>query len=242
MPVKRSAPRLTLAEAYQAAETFLVHIGATPSRLEEPLDGIVEFEGSGYFSRLRYDDAPVAQAAVLALLKQIEGRDQTPILFSASGFSDSAEVFADNVNVALFSMTEIGDVEARGRAAQHLLPSKRFEPPFAPSADEDADRPPDTSMQGQSAIADHEWLDCPTCGTTHHPDANFCHRCGAGLSRKNRVDPTTRRRKLDMADAPDPVEVRNRAAAQAGTAESHGRTGTLRCVNCGSLDIEMLRD
>ena len=196
MPVKRRAPILSFAEAYHAAQTFLVHIGATPTHIDEPADGIAEFEGNGYFSRLRYDDAPVTQGAILALLKHIEGDDSIPILFSASDFTGAAEVFGENLNVALYAITPIGDMHPRSPAAHQLLPHARFEAPFAPVVDEEElDRPPGIWMPGQSSgVADHEWLDCEVCGTTHHPEANFCHRCGASLSRKNRVVPTARRR------------------------------------------------
>lgn len=246
MPTKRVAPSLTFAEAYHAAQTFLVHIGAPPTRLEEPANGIVEFESDGYMSRLRYHDAPLTQGAILGLLKYVEGRPEAPILFSVSGFTGSAEVFAENLHVALFVITPIGDMEPHSPSARSLMPRTPFEPPFADVAhEEETDRPPGVWMPGQTGgIADHEWIDCQVCGTTHHPEANYCHRCGAALKRKQRVIPTARRRStLESATTPPPPEVRRRAAAQAAGAPEagprHEHVAAMRCRNCGSRDIEV---
>ncbi len=244
MPRKQTGSSLSFSEAYHAAQTFLVHIGATPVNLNEPVDGIVEFEGGGYFSRLRYDDAPVVQAAVLGLLKQVEEQDRTPILFTATGFSGSAELVGDRLNVALFSIMPDGDMKACTRSAHNLMPTEPFEAPFADALqDPEADRQSGVWRPGQHALADHEWVDCPSCGTTHHPDANFCHRCGASLARKNRVDPTARRPNgRDGADAPDPDEIRSEVPAHIGGAGSLGDAATMRCRNCGSHDIESLNE
>ena len=171
MPRKRTAMSLTFAEAYHAAQTFLVHIGATPTSLDEPTDGIVEFQGVGFISRLRYDNAALTQGSLLALLKTAEESGETPILFSASGFTGSAEVFGENLKVALFSITETGDMHPFSAAARQLAEGLPFDPPFADAEpDEDLDRPPGVWMPGEdSGVADHEWIDCETCGTTHHP-------------------------------------------------------------------------
>ncbi len=240
MPRQRAGSSLTLSEAYHAAQTFLVHIGATPDKVNEPVDGIVEFEGRGYFSRLRYDDEPVIQAAVLGLLKQVEEQDKTPILFTATGFSSSAELVGDRMDVALFSIMPDGDMKARTRSAQNLMTAEPFEPPFADALkDRKTDGTSSIWMAGHGALPDHEWVDCPSCGTTHHPDANFCHRCGASLARKNRVDPTALRRDSpDGADAPDQDATRSRAPAHIVAAGSPGDVATMRCRNCGSHDIE----
>ena len=188
---------------------------------------------------MRYDDAPITQGAILALLKYVEGRDKAPILFSASDFSGAAEVFGENLNVALFAITKLGDMEPRSPAAHAMMPTERFEAPFAPVArEEDLDRPPGVWMPGQTGIADHEWLDCQVCGTTHHPEANFCHRCGASLARKNRVIPTSRRHTtLETATTTPPVGVRRRDAAQASA--EHDHPSSMRCRNCGSTDIDV---
>jgi hypothetical protein len=242
MPLKRKAPRLAFAEAYHAAQSFLVHLDMAPSRVDEPADGIVELVSDEYFARLRYDDTPVSQGAILALLKIVENKDLIPILFSASGFTGAAEVFGENLNVALFSIDAEGDAIPRSPAAHQLMPHERFEPPFAvvDENDPNLDRPAGVWLPGQSedGIADHEWLDCPVCGTTHHPEANFCHRCGAGLARKTRVSPTVTRRGGAMAKAPaPPIEMRR----QAGT-HRHSETHSMRCRNCGSDDIEVLEE
>ena len=44
-------PTLSLAEAYHAAQTWLIHAGAVPERVDEPVDGVIEMEGGGLFSR-----------------------------------------------------------------------------------------------------------------------------------------------------------------------------------------------
>lgn len=241
MPRKRTAMSLTFAEAYHAAQTFLVHIGATPTSLDEPADGIVEFQGAGFISRLRYDNAALTQGSLLALLKTAEESGETPILFSASGFTGSAEVFGENLKVALFSITETGDMHPFSAAARQLAEGLPFDPPFADAEpDEDLDRPPGVWMPGEdSGVADHEWIDCETCGTTHHPDANFCHKCGASLARKNRLNPTSKG-KSSAASRPAgaPREVRQRTAP--ATNGRHEHPDSMRCRNCGSDDIEVL--
>lgn len=243
MPLKRRAPSLSFAQAYHAAQSFLVHIGATPTRLDEPADGIVEFEGNGFFGRLRYDDAPLAQGAILGLLRQIEDDEGTvtPILFSATGFSGAAEVFGENLDVALFTIAPSGDMLPRSPSAHHLMPAERFEPPFAPEEpEEDGDRPPGVWLPGQSGIADHEWIDCTVCGTTHHPEANYCHKCGASLVRKQRVIPTARRRGTLQSGGTAPIESRRQMSTQ--RPRSHDHAGAMRCRNCGFSDIDVLRD
>ena len=239
MTVKRKSPSLTFAQAYHAAQTFLVHIGATPERLDEPADGIVEFEGNGFLSRLKYDDIPVKQGAILGLLKMAEGQGKTPILFSATNFTGAAEVFGENLNVALFTITSHGDMSPRSPAAHQLMPGEQFEAPFAPEVpEEEQDRPAGVWIPGQSGIQDHEWLDCQVCGTTHHPEANFCHRCGASLVRKNRINPTESKRRAAFQSntPPPPLEVRR----QANRRRPHD--DGLRCRTCGSIDIEVLAD
>ena len=239
MPLKRRAPSLSFSEAYSAAQSFLVHIGMAPDTVNEPADGIVEMSGEGYTSRLRYDDAPVGQGAILALLKQTEESGDAAILFSASGYTGSAEVFAGNLNVALFEVDRHGGIGPRSPAAHQRMPAEAFEPPFLPSDPNalDADRPPGAWMPGQGdGIADHEWLDCAVCGTTHHPEANFCHRCGAQLSRKHRIDPTGRRDQPGGAGSL-PSEARRKSKAR-----QRSRPRSMRCTVCGSTEIEVVDD
>ena len=238
---KRIAPRLTLSESYSAAQSFLVHIGAAPHRVDEAADGIVEMEGGGFFSRLRYDDAPITQAAVLALLKTAEGSDASPVLFSATGYSGSAEVFDEHLNVALFSVDRYGGITPHTPAARHLMPTEPFEAPFMPTDADSADitGPRGVYRPGQSGILDHEWLDCPVCGTTHHPEANFCHRCGGSLSRKNRIDPTARSDSSTASrGANATAEGRRRAKTQPRRSEM--KDTAMRCRICGSHDVEVL--
>ena len=241
MPLKRTAPRLSFAEAYHAAQSFLAHLGEAPSRLDEPADGIVDLESGELFSRLRYDDTPIGQGGILGLLKATEGMEKIPILFSASGFSGSAEVFGKNLHAALFSITTEGDIVPRSPAAHHLMPIEPFDPPFAELAENDPEqsRPDGVWIPGESAeeIADHEWIDCPACGTTHHPEANFCHRCGATLATKRRLSPASagRRRKPPKAVVPPSDRAEPR-----GETHEHPGPRTMRCRNCGSDDVEVL--
>ena len=75
---------------------------------------------------LKYDDIPVKQGAILGLLKTAEGQAKTPILFSATSFTGAAEVFGENLNVALFTITNHGDMSPRSPAAHQLMPSEQF--------------------------------------------------------------------------------------------------------------------
>ena len=245
MPLTRKTPRLTLAEACSAAQSFLVHIEAPPSKVDEPADGIVEMVGSDYFARVRYDDAPVTQRAVLALLRHADDLDASPILFSVSGFTSSAVALGENITVALFEVSPIGDIASRTQAAHSLMPEERFEPPYKPEGydEHEGDRPPGKWLPGQDGgIADHEWLDCPSCGTTHHPEANFCHKCGAGLARKNRIVPTAAPESDDEATRRLPIEARRRAKARERDGAGPRDTSSYRCRVCGSRDIAVGAD
>ncbi len=132
----------------------------------------------------------------------------------------------------------------RSPAAHALMQGESFDPPFAATTnEEDTDRPAGVWMPGQSGIQDHEWLDCQECGTTHHPEANFCHRCGASLTRRNRVVPTAAKTRVSFQSSttPPPLEVKRRAATLSRD-RAHDHTDSMRCRNCGSDDIEILDD
>lgn len=242
---KRSPPALSFSEAYHAAQSFLAHIDAAPSRLEEPADGIVEFIGDHYHGRLRYDDAPLTQAAILAFLKSTEESDKrVSILFSASGFTSSAELFGENLHVALFSIGAIGDILPISSAAHQLSPAEQFEPAFAQAIDEEEQdgRSGDGLAGEASGIADHEWLDCEVCGTTHHPEANYCHRCGTSMTKRSRAMPAARARASLESSTTPPLEVRKRATATRPASEAADvPDSNMRCRNCGSHDVEVVR-
>lgn len=231
MHLRRRAPSLSFAEAYHAAQSFLVHIGAAPTRLDERTDGIVEFSGNDYMGRLRYETTVLKQGAVLALLKRVDDESTTPpILFSATDFTSSAEVFATHRNVALFTITPTGDVVPRSPAAEQLMPEEPFEAPFAVDepAEDDDDLPGGVWVQGLSEIADHEWLVCRVCGTTHHPDAAYCHKCGTALDQESRGLSGARSKRSGSTRGALPLEMKRTMTT----------TATLRCRNCGSTDIE----
>jgi hypothetical protein len=239
---------LSLAEAYHAAQSFLTHIGLVLKRVEEPADGIIELEAEHVLARIRFDRAVVGQGAILALLKAAEGTPEPPILFSASGFTDSAAGFAENHAVALFHIEQDGAMTPYSSGARLLEPKEPFVPPFgagpgtiAPELLQEPEHGPDPEEVAASN-GEAEWIDCATCGTTLHPTANFCARCG------ETVDRTTLRapRSSGGKQAGDRSLVTSPQAAASPAAQSRpvpapqpGRP-TLRCRTCGSHDIELV--
>lgn len=79
-------PRLSLAEAYHAAQSFMVHIGAIPTRVDEPVDGIVELEGDEFIARIKFDHEAIGQGAILALIKVAGDHQGIHVMFSLTGF------------------------------------------------------------------------------------------------------------------------------------------------------------
>ena len=128
-----TSPRLSLAEAYLVAQSFLSHIRAVPSRVEEPVDGIVELEGAGMLSRVKYQRSPIGQGAIIALLKAADGMDVDLALFSVTGFTGSAVSFASNRAVALFDLTVGGDVLPVTTAAHAMMIEDPFMSPLGTS-------------------------------------------------------------------------------------------------------------
>ena len=229
------SPRLSLAEAYLVAQSFLGHIRAVPSRVEEPVDGIVELEGAGMLSRVKYQRNPIGQGAIIALLKAADSADVDLAMFSVTGFSDSAISFAASRAIALFDLTGDGDVVPVTTAARAMMIEDPFvspldpaaytysEPDFEPSEDEGADFfifEPATKQPAAAPPA--SWRECPHCGTKHHESAQFCAACGADLTKRSST--------LLPADSTPPKPI-PRAAPGAPT---------LRCKTCGSHDIELV--
>jgi len=229
------SPRLSLAEAYLVAQSFLGHIRAVPSRVEEPVDGIVELEGAGLLSRVKYQRSPISQGAVLALLKAAEGSDLHLVLFSVTGFSDAAIQFAATRAVALFDLTADGDVVPITTAAHAMMIDEPFVSPldasgygfeeevFEPSEDEGKDFflfEPATKTPTELPAA--SWRECPQCNTKHHKSAQFCASCGTDL---------TKRSSALLHETVSSGRSVPRAAAGAPT---------LRCKTCGSHDIELV--
>jgi hypothetical protein len=234
------SPRLSLAEAYLVAQSFLGHIRAVPSRVEEPVDGIVELEGAGLLSRVKFQRSPISQGAVLALLKAADGRDTQLALFSVTGFTDAAIQFAANRTVALFDLTADGEVVPITNGAQGMLIDEPFVSPLSPAGplfdevslpefiedDEDENDPffsePSTKTPNGDATAP-SWRECPQCGTKHHQTAEFCAACGTDLTRRTSA-------------------LLHRGTPAAARAIPKPTTGgpTLRCKTCGSHDIELV--
>ena len=231
-------PTLSLAEAYHAAQTWLIHAGAVPERVDEPVDGVIEMEGGGLFSRIRYDRLKVGQAAILALLKHVAETDLSPVLFSVSGYSDSAQAFGENHAVALYTIDSTGDVIPHTAAARLLMPQEEFIPPFSAAGEDhyvvvmegiEEEEPPEEEYVEELATDRGSWKDCPNCGTSHHADASFCVTCGADLTK----------RVVHLKPRPSQAPRR-----EGGTPVPESPTGrpTLRCRTCGSHDIELLNN
>lgn len=235
------SPQLSLAEAYLVAQSFLGHIRAVPSRVDEPVDGVVELEGGGLLSRVKYDKVPIAQGAVLALLKAGEGHDVDLCLFSVTGFAHSAISFADSRAVALFDLTPQGTVEPVTTAARILMPRDPFESPLAePPFDGHAEQIDVPQPDAEPGLLDDEpltpkqrtrWRDCPRCGTRHHVAARFCASCGNDLTKR-----------VHTLHNPQAPKVAAPAATGSGipVPPQVGGGPSLRCRTCGSHDIELI--
>jgi hypothetical protein len=231
-----TSPRLSLAEAYLVAQSFLGHIRAVPSRVEEPVDGIVELEGAGMLSRVKFQRSPIGQGAIIALLKAADGTEVDLALFSVTGFSGSAISFASNRAVALFDLTVEGDVVPVTTAAHAMMIDEPFVSPLDASAytysepdfeevDDDENDPfvfePATKTPGEVTVP--SWRECGRCGTKHHKSAQFCAACGADLTKR-----TSALLHEDAAPAGHPVP------------KPIAGGPTLRCKTCGSHDIELV--
>jgi len=235
-------PRLSLAEAYLVAQSFLGHIRAVPSRVDEPVDGIVELEGGGLLSRVKYDKVPIGQGAVLALLKAGQGHDVDLCLFSVTGFAHSAISFADSRAVALFNLTPQGSVEPVTTAARILMPREPFDSPlavpvFAEHEEEIAANLPDPELgiPKDERLTPRErdrWRDCPRCGTRHHQDSRFCASCGNDLTKRVHTLHSPTGPKQVTAPSPSGMGIPVPPQANGGP--------TLRCRTCGSQDIELV--
>ncbi|MFQ5553951.1 MAG: hypothetical protein ACE5GC_01110 [Acidimicrobiia bacterium] len=243
MTEQHNAPQLGLTEAYHVANRWLTHAGATPRAIEEPVDGIVELIGQGFHARIRIDTSPLGQGAVLAVIRAVEDTTSVRlVLFSVTGFTNGALVFADTQGVALFDLTAEGDVVPRNTHARTLLPGDPLEPAFAmppaPVLDLDSAVVEEHDEHAQEGVS---WKDCPRCGATHHHRSNFCASCGADLHVRLSVlglDPGT--------NIPPPGKLESRGQAVAQTAKGQpvprqeGARPTLRCRTCGSPDIELI--
>jgi len=188
---KRTDSQLTLDQAYQATYLWLDHAGDPPVDISEPAHGSVELHTERAFVRVRSSDGPVEQSSVLALLRAAD-KGKKLILFSPSGFSPGALSIAETQGIALFTLNSHGQAIPETTHARIVSPDTEPDPPFAPDAVEDEETywsytpPPGTAKQpvaeGEGIDAGtQDWNDCPSCGTTHYHNANFCKECGAHM-------------------------------------------------------------
>ncbi len=219
--------RLTLDQAYQAAYLWLDHAGDPPLDISEPSHGSVELVTERLFARVRLSDGPVEQSSVLALLRAAESGKKL-LIFSPSGFSPGAISIAETQGIGLFTLDRAGRAIPETTHARAMAPDSEPDPPFTPVEVEDPDdafwnrpqptisnEPPAATTTPDNGIGAGtiDWMDCPSCGTTHHRNAKFCRECGRSLR-----DDSVR----SSSVAHDPAAPK------------------LRCKTCGSHDIELL--
>jgi len=239
----QTQPRLSLTEAYHATQRWLDHIGLRTVNIKEPADGVVELRSNTHVARIRINSGPVSQGAVLALLRASQDDGLTPLLFSATGFSNGAIGFGASQNIGLFDLGEDGDIIAMNTAARQLMPKEALEPAFAtPIEAVEAETP--ISYFEVPTMEDEEeelpavgfddpegWRHCPRCGQTHHPSSTRCASCG--------MDLTTRSGGQLLGPTGQPAVVPLHAPGPSNTPRPSGPT--LRCRTCGSHDIELIQ-
>ena len=239
----QTQPRLSLTEAYHATQRWLDHIGLRTVTINEPADGVVELRSATHIARIRINTGPVSQRALLALLRVAEEADLTPLLLSATGFSNGAIGFSGSQNVGLFDLASDGEIIPMNKVAAQLMPDEVLEPAFAspieavesegpisyfevPSIENEPDQKVLTEAEDMS-----DWRTCPRCGSTHHPGTRLCASCGADLS-----TPTGGGQLLGPRGAPAVVPKR-----APGPSNPQKRIGpTLQCRTCGSHEIELI--
>lgn len=189
---------LSLDQSYQAAFLWFDHKGEPPDEITEPAHRSVQLTTDKTFARVRWSDKPVEQKSVLALL-QAAPQDKRLVIFSASGYTTSAISVAESQGIALYSFDSTGIAHPKTTRAKSLAPSKGQEPPFPPPEVEETDdddfwatskpKPKEPEADEASALEDvptldanpDDWTDCPSCGTTHFRNAQFCRSCGTHL-------------------------------------------------------------
>jgi hypothetical protein len=207
--------------------------------VDEPVDGVIELQSDEFIARVKYENDHVGQGALIALIKTAGHEPRIRMLFSATGFSSSTQGMAETHAIALFDIDLEGGMVPHSTSARAMMPRQAFVAPFADptvvSFPEDGANPfaftPDMER-----IEDDEWLECPTCGTTHHPDANFCATCGGSviargeLGLRNASGKAVGDRALptNPNSSGDPVPTPAVGAPQ------------LKCRTCGSHDIELI--
>jgi len=238
------ARHLSLDEAYEAAFVWLDAFGELPSSITEPAANVIEMRGESVLARIRWSETPVAQGAVLALLRAADEPARL-ILFSPSGFSAGARTLAESQGVALFRLDADGRAVAVNSFAELLQPDD-VPAPFAPKTAADPAPPPTVTAPRRPAAGESPappmaaLLPPPVeepgdlrleprraLGTDATPERIACPECGFSHG------PTARfctRCGADLRASSNPApSTPPRAAAP-----------TLRCRTCGSHDIELI--
>jgi len=236
-------PQLTIDQAYQAAFLWLDRIDQAPSTISEPTDGVIEMRSERFLARIRWSRSPINQAAVLAILRVPIGEEKR-IVFSVTGFTPGAVSLSDTQAVALFTFDEVGAAKPENAHAIALVPEDEGEPPFAPAGADEVTEDEEKNEDAEVAYDLTDWIECPTCGTTHHRVANFCRVCGSKLHSDGNGEPP-HTQATEVASEPQPAPMLSGPASPlilpgATRPRSEHRT-TLRCRTCGSDDIELLR-
>ena len=176
-----SASTLTLDQAYQAAYSWMFHVGEPPAEIAERGAQSVELRSEGMAVFVRVPDHPLNQRTVLAVLAT-EPDHRIRLIFSTRGFTPGAVSIAEAQGIALFSFDAEGSaLPANGRGAE-IAPADGPPPPFPKR--EAADETKITKANwGHTEFPEDEWIDCPGCGTNQHMTLEVCRMCGAALGR-----------------------------------------------------------
>lgn len=240
----QTQPRLSLTEAYHATQRWLDHVGLRTVTIKEPADGVVELRSNTHVARIRINTGPVSQGAVLALLRSSQEDGLTPLLFSATGFSNGAIGFGASQNIGLFDLDADGDVIPMNTIARGLMPEEALEPAFStpieavevegpisyfevPTLEDDQEHVTPVEEVNDGS----EWRRCPSCGQTHHPSTKVCASCG--------MDLTVRSAGQLLGPTGQPAVVPKRAPGPSNPPSATGPS--LRCRTCGSHDIELVQ-
>lgn len=191
---KPETNQLTLEEAYQAAFLWFDHKGEPPLDITEPAHGSVQLETESTLARIRWATTEADHSSVLSILRVAKDGKRLAI-FSASGFTTGAVSVAESQGVALYAFDSTGFAHPMTTHARSLAPETPPDPPFAPPVVEQEEgdfwsrstTPPvtqdNTPVEMEPTVVDPEdWIDCPSCGTTHFKNAKFCRECGTHLS------------------------------------------------------------
>ena len=204
----------------------------------------MELRSNTHVARIRINSGPVSQGAVLALLRASQEDGLTPLLFSATGYSNGAIGFGASQNIGLFDLDEEGDILPMNTVAKQLMPEEALEPAFAtPIEAVEAEAPisyfevpamedeVDETETPEDADAQAGWRTCPRCGQTHHPSTKMCASCG--------MDLTVRSGGQLLGPKGQPAVVPRRAPGPSNTPRPSGTY--LQCRTCGSHDIELIQ-